>query len=168
MKIFCARLRSITGFLIAAAVLDPAYAQFVPGQVLTATQLNSALQNAAIQGGAINGATIGSSRPRSGAFTSLAASTSNPSLLFNFGGAGESDRALQAILQEQKISVIAFGADPTGTRPSATAIQNAINYACASPSQKTVYEPPGTYLWDHSVTINCPAVKLIGAGGRRI
>ncbi|WP_205169066.1 glycosyl hydrolase family 28-related protein [Burkholderia sp. LMG 13014] len=165
MKIFRTRLRAIAGSLVAAAMSVPACAQFVPGQVLSATQLNTALQNAVIQSGAINGATIGNSRPSSGAFTSLAASTSNPSLLFNLGGVGASDRALQAILQEQKISVLAFGADPTGTRPSATAIQNAVNFACASPSQKTVYEPPGTFLWDHGVTINCPAVKLIGAGG---
>ncbi|WP_240201993.1 glycoside hydrolase family 55 protein [Burkholderia sp. LMG 13014] len=165
MKILGTRLRVIAGSLVAAAMSVPAYAQFVPGQLLTATQLNAALQTASIQNGAINGATIGNSRPSSGAFTSLAASTSNPSLLFNLGGVGASDRALQAILQEQKISVIAFGADPTGTRPSATAIQNAVNFACASPSQKTVYEPPGTFLWDHNVTINCPAVKLIGAGG---
>ncbi|WP_174958534.1 glycosyl hydrolase family 28-related protein [Burkholderia aenigmatica] len=195
----------------------PALAQFTPGQVLTAAQLNNqfslyvplagatltgpltvpsltvtgtttlssfstsnatitggsisgtpisggsiSTSNAAITGGSISGTSISGG---TGSFTALSASTANPSLQYNFGGTGQVARLLLAYLQEAPISVIDFGADPTGTVPSATATQNAINYACASPSQKIVYEPPGTYLWDHTVTINCNGVKLIGAGG---
>ncbi len=51
-----------------------ANAQFTSGQVLTATQLNSALAAPAITGGSINGASIGSTHPNSGAFTTLSAS----------------------------------------------------------------------------------------------
>jgi hypothetical protein len=57
-----------------AVVMACAQAQFINGQVLTATQLNSALAAPSITGGSINGAPIGSIAPNTGAFTTLSAS----------------------------------------------------------------------------------------------
>lgn len=48
-------------------------AQFVNGQILTATQLNSALAAPTITGGTINGAPIGNSAATTGKFTNLTA-----------------------------------------------------------------------------------------------
>jgi len=55
-------------------------APFVPGQVLTAAQLNTALAAAAITSGTIDGAAIGSVAPASGVFTSVTASSLTGSL----------------------------------------------------------------------------------------
>lgn len=57
-----------------AVVMACAQAQFINGQVLTATQLNSALAAPSITGGSINGAPIGNITPNTGAFTTLSAS----------------------------------------------------------------------------------------------
>ncbi|RQV20760.1 pectate lyase [Burkholderia cenocepacia] len=145
------------GFAFALPGATPAEAQFVPGQLLTASQLNAAFsQVLPVGGGVLTGPLTA---------PTLTVSNANPALPFNLKATGAVDRQLATLLQEDKISVVSFGADPTGTNPSATAIQNAINYACASPWQKTVYQPPGVYLWDHGVTINaCDGVKLIGSG----
>ncbi|MBW0449025.1 hypothetical protein [Paraburkholderia phenoliruptrix] len=67
-------LRSATlGALIVFGCTE-ANAQFAAGQVLTASQLNSALAAPTITGGSINGAAIGASVPSTGAFTTLTAS----------------------------------------------------------------------------------------------
>ncbi|WP_321875560.1 glycosyl hydrolase family 28-related protein [Burkholderia cenocepacia] len=149
-------VRAVTALLTALSPIM-ALAQFVPGQILSAGQLNSAFsQLLPIAGGTLTGPLT---------TPTLTVSNANPALPFNLNAAGTVTRQLSTLLQENKISVVSFGADPTGTNPSATAIQNAINYACASPWQKTVYQPPGTYLWDHGVTINaCDGVKLVGSG----
>jgi hypothetical protein len=69
----------------------------------------------------------------------------------------------------QYISVLDFGADPTGTVNSSTAIQAAINAAQGS----TVYLPAGTYILNSSLELNFstalsptyqPATRLVGAG----
>lgn len=74
------KIRFSLGVLIAFACMQ-AEAQFTPGQILTATQLNAALAAPAITGGSINGATVGASTPGTGKFTTLGAtgviSTSN-------------------------------------------------------------------------------------------
>lgn len=58
------------------------------------------------------------------------------------------------------ISVLSYGADPTGQTDSTTAIQNAIN--AGSAAGKTVYIPPGNYdVTAHLIVNN---VTLTGAG----
>lgn len=54
-----------------ALVYSLASAQFIPGQVLTATQLNAALASPTVTGGTINGSTIGGANPKPGTFTNL-------------------------------------------------------------------------------------------------
>jgi hypothetical protein len=58
------------------------------------------------------------------------------------------------------ISVLSFGADPTGQTDSTTAIQNAIN--AGSAAGKAVYIPPGNYLVTAHLIVN--NVTLTGAG----
>jgi len=60
-------------------------------------------------------------------------------VLFQQAGSNTVERTVQAKLQEW-VSVLDFGADPTGVADSTTAIQNAIN------NNKGVYFPTGTYL----------------------
>jgi hypothetical protein len=58
------------------------------------------------------------------------------------------------------ISVLSFGADPTGQTDSTTAIQNAIN--AGSAAGKAVYIPAGNYLVTAHLIVN--NVTLTGAG----
>jgi hypothetical protein len=57
----------------------------------------------------------------------------------------------------QYVSVLDFGADPTGSVDSATAFSNAIA------EEGVVFIPEGTYIFDSEVTITNP-VTLIGSG----
>jgi hypothetical protein len=64
-------------------------------------------------------------------------------------------------------NVIAYGADPTGTNDSTSAIQSAFNAAIAAQSG-TVYFPPGYYLVTSTITVACNGtngVNVIGASG---
>jgi hypothetical protein len=58
------------------------------------------------------------------------------------------------------LSVLSFGADPTGQTDSTTAIQNAIN--AGSAEGKAVYIPPGNFLVTAHLIVN--HVTLTGAG----
>jgi hypothetical protein len=58
------------------------------------------------------------------------------------------------------ISVLSYGADPTGQKDSTTAIQNAIN--AGSAAGKTVYIPSGTFTVTAHLIVN--KVTLTGAG----
>jgi Pectate lyase superfamily protein/F5/8 type C domain len=58
------------------------------------------------------------------------------------------------------ISVLSYGADPTGQKDSTTAIQNAIN--AGSAAGKTVYLPPGNFTVTAHLIVN--KVTLTGAG----
>ena len=58
------------------------------------------------------------------------------------------------------ISVLSYGADPTGQTDSTTAIQNAIN--AGSAAGKAVYIPPGNFLVTAHLIVN--NVTLTGAG----
>ena len=58
------------------------------------------------------------------------------------------------------ISVLSYGADPTGQTDSTTAIQNAIN--AGSAAGKAVYIPPGNYTVTAHLIVN--NVTLTGAG----
>lgn len=58
---------------VLAFVASPAFAQFAPGQVLRAVDLNNSISKPSIIGGSIDGAPIGATTPNSGKFTSLSA-----------------------------------------------------------------------------------------------
>ena len=58
------------------------------------------------------------------------------------------------------LSVLSYGADPTGAKDSTTAIQNAIN--AGSAAGKTVYIPPGNFTVTAHLIVN--NVTLAGAG----
>jgi hypothetical protein len=58
------------------------------------------------------------------------------------------------------LSVLSFGADPTGKKDSTTAIQNAIN--AGSKEHRTVYLPPGNFTVTAHLMVN--NVTLTGAG----
>ncbi|WP_160323701.1 glycosyl hydrolase family 28-related protein [Frankia sp. BMG5.23] len=69
--------------------------------------------------------------------------------------------------------VTAYGADPTGTTDSTTAIQNAINALPSGGSATgfvissgggTIYLPRGTYKVSNTLTVNNGLVRLIGDG----
>ncbi|WP_175872690.1 hypothetical protein [Burkholderia sp. BCC0397] len=57
--------------VMAMFVGTPANAQFNPGQVLKATDLNAAIASPTITGGTINGSVIGGTNPKAGTFTAL-------------------------------------------------------------------------------------------------
>ncbi|ABO55465.1 hypothetical protein LA345_15000 [Burkholderia vietnamiensis] len=63
------------GVVLAALAFaaPPVFAQFTPGQVLKAVDLNNAISKPAIIGGSIDGAPVGAATPSSGKFTSLSA-----------------------------------------------------------------------------------------------
>ena len=75
----------------------------------------------------------------------LAAGNAAASIGYNEGGTNAVNRTVASKLQES-VSVLDFGADPTGTSDSTTAIQNAIN------SGKPILFPPGTYLTSSTIT----------------
>ncbi|MFB5151649.1 glycosyl hydrolase family 28-related protein [Burkholderia orbicola] len=112
--------------------------------------------------GGINNTGIGGSTPSTGAFTSLSASTANPSLLYNQGGTGAVNRSYQSKFQES-ISIKDFGATGNGSTDDTASIQAAVNAACSA-GGAVVNVPPGTYKIASTVTINCSYVTLRGAG----
>ena len=65
---------------------------------------------------------------------------------------------------QQVFNVLAYGADPSGTRDSAVGINAAIAAArAASPSGGRVFVPPGTYKLSSAVSVY-PNVRFEGAG----
>lgn len=76
---------------------------------------------------------------------------------FTQSGTGAVARTVQSKLQEF-VSVMDFGADPTGTVPSTTAIQNAINTGLS------VLIPPGTFLLTDQITCSTPGQMITGSG----
>ena len=71
-------------------------------------------------------------------------------------------RSLLSRLQDT-VSVLDFGADPTGTNDSTTAIQNAIN-AAASLGNMYVLFPYGNYRLTAGISIDISKVGLFGCG----
>lgn len=61
-----------------------------------------------------------------------------------------------------QISIIDFGADPTGAANSTSAIQAALNVASSSRAGAAAYMPCGTYLLTGTATLNLPAQSLVG------
>lgn len=81
-------------------------------------------------------------------------------------------KASYAMISSAPISVLDFGADPTGATDSTAAIQAAIDYAhslgkpTAYDAQPTVYIPEGRYILNDSLELKDYAV-LHGAGPRQ-
>ncbi|MGS1072344.1 transporter [Burkholderia glumae] len=145
-----------------------AVAQFVPGQVLTAQQLNSALSSIAanalpVSGGTLTGPLQGTAATfNSGSFASLSSSgpvTFSTPLAFASGGTGATtalgatgNLQFQASLSgaggrsvasklSDVVSILDFpGCDKTGTTDSTACIQAALNSGA-----RTVYVPAGQY-----------------------
>lgn len=69
-------MKKLFTVLVLAALAFSANAQFTPGRVLTAGELNTAIANPTITGGSINNAPIGQGTPAAGKFTTLQATTS--------------------------------------------------------------------------------------------
>jgi len=80
---------------------------------------------------------------------------------YNQGASGSANITVTAKLQET-VSVLDFGADPTGSTDSATAIQNAIN--AASTTSGIVTLPAGTFLINTAISLIGKYVTIIGAG----
>jgi hypothetical protein len=79
------------------------------------------------------------------------------------GGTGSVARTTASKLQES-VSVLDFGADPTGVIDSTTAIQAAIT-ACQT-SGASLYIPAGTYKTTSTLTISA-RLRIYGDGNRR-
>ena len=75
---------------------------------------------------------------------------------YNEGNTGAVNRNVQAKLQES-VSILDFGADPTGTNDSTAAIQNALNV------KGSIYIPKGIYKVTSTLTIY-GNTELFGAG----
>jgi len=84
----------------------------------------------------------------------------NPSIPVTINVADFQEVAPPAPQPPGSISVLSYGADPTGQTDSTTAIQNAIN--AGSAEGKTVYIPPGNYTVTAHLIVN--NVTLTGAG----
>lgn len=151
--------------LLLACTALPSQAQFTSGQVLTAAQLNSALDAktsnaaAAITGGTITG--LSAPIPLSSGGTNATTATGATSQLQYLQGAtGSVARSLTSKFQDW-ISALDFsGVDPTGTTDSTAGLQSAITAA----ANKNLYIPPGNYKVT-SLTLSSP-IAIIGEIGR--
>lgn len=95
----------------------------------------------------------------------LAASSGSTLVGYTQGGTGATTRTVKAKLQES-VSVLDFGADPTGVSDSTAAIQAAINVAASIGG--AVFFPSGIYLISSSLTNSANGVSLIGVNGTAI
>ena len=84
----------------------------------------------------------------------------NPSIPVTIDVADFEQVAPPAPQPRGSISVLSYGADPTGAKDSTTAIQNAIN--AGSAAGKAVYIPPGNFTVTAHLIVN--KVTLTGAG----
>lgn len=80
-------------------------------------------------------------------------------IIYDPAGTGAVATTVQTKLRES-ISVLDFGADPTGAIDSQTFIDNALIYCKAN--GKSLYAPAGTYL--HSAVLDVDSVTLFGDG----
>lgn len=90
----------------------------------------------------------------------LVASSGSSLIGFIQAGSGAVARTVQGKLRDT-VSVLDFGADPTGVADSTLAIQNAITYAASSNGSK-VYLPVGTYKINNPGLTVPTGVWLIG------
>jgi hypothetical protein len=82
------------------------------------------------------------------------AATYEGAAVYTPAGTGATTRTVQAKLRES-VSVLDFGADPTGVADSTAAIQAAID---AQGTTASIYFPTGTYLVSSAITLNKPGV----------
>jgi hypothetical protein len=167
------QLHKIFG-IVALALSIQASAQFAPGQILSAAQLNSALSTktanaaAAITGGTITG--LSSPIPlASGGTGATTATGATGQLQYLQGATGSSARSIPSKLQDT-VSVLDFaGVDPSGSADSTAGIQNAINSFAVSNSLVqaggVVYFPAGKYRTTAPLVLTGRSgVRLVGAG----
>jgi len=95
----------------------------------------------------------------SGIYAAFAASSGSSLVGYTQGGTGAVATTVQAKLR-QTVSVLDFGADPTGATDSTTAIQAAIT---AAPQGGAVYVPNGTYKVSDALVID-KALTIYGDG----
>lgn len=88
-------MKKIFAVLLGLLISLNAGAQFVNGQVLTATALNNAIANPTITGGSINGVSIGNVTPGTGNFTTM--TLTNP-LGVQYGGTGRNTLTAHGVL----------------------------------------------------------------------
>jgi len=119
------------------------------------TASGGSVSGLSISGGTITGTPVSGS---SGAFTTLSASTTNPSLTFTASGSGSVARSYASKMGDV-VNAVDFGADPTGTNDSEAAAALAI---AALPSGGTVDFPKGTFKFNatlpnatSNITIRC-------------
>ncbi|MGF6963031.1 hypothetical protein OKW43_000036 [Paraburkholderia sp. WC7.3g] len=177
------------GFFIPAAMLKrllatlllfaslPAFAQFTPGQILTAAQLNSALSaKLPIAGGTLTGpltvpslSVTGSPIPQAsggtgatsisapgGAFDTLCSSTIGQLWVRATGGWGCTALGF--------VSPVWWGADPTGVALSTSAFNSAITAAQSAGSQSGVVSVPVGKFLVSGITVSAANLSFIGAG----
>ena len=85
------------------------------------------------------------------------------SVTFTPPGTGGTARTVQTKLAEIQLSIIDYGADPTNTTDSTSAINSCIA-EIVSLGGGTVYFPQGTYKVSSTILITNSNIKLIGAG----
>jgi hypothetical protein len=162
MKIIRATVTLLLGTALAISV--PVRAQFVPGQVLTAAQLNTALANVAsnalpIVGGQLTGSLTVPSLSVTGAPIPVAsggtgantATGAQSQLQYQAPGAGAVARTYQGKFSDS-INVDDYGAVGNCVTPvdDSAAIQNAIN---ADTAGQPIYFPKQCYAIAHPLTI---------------
>ncbi|NBI44987.1 glycosyl hydrolase family 28-related protein [Burkholderia sp. ISTR5] len=113
--------------------------------------------------GGINNTPIGNVTPSTGAFTTLSASSNNPSFKYLATGTGATARTYASKFGDV-VSVTDFGADPSGSVDSTAAINNAIGAVTSTGG--TVYLPGGTYKISSAIVLPATnaSVSLIGSG----
>jgi hypothetical protein len=137
-----------------------ASAQFTAGQVLSAAALNSALAakttnaSAAITGGTITGL----SAPIGFANTPAATGTTSQ-LQYLQGATGSVARSLTSVFQDS-ISLLDFGADPTGVTDSSIAFSNFI--AAVKTTGRAGHMPAGTYKINTAQVIDLASISPKG------
>lgn len=147
-----------------------ANAQFVPGQILTAAQLNNAFANTLpIAGGiltgpltvpslSVTGSPIGLASGGTGATTATGATSQ---LQYLQGSTGSTALSVTAKFQGQSIDLLDFGADPTDTTDSTTAFSN-FTVACMM-LNRPCHINGGTYKISSQVVVD-----LVSLGSRGV
>ena len=115
-----------------------------------------------------NGAQVYAAASATERYSDVVLNISSADITFLPAGAGADPRTVQSKLRDT-ISVLDFGADPTGAVDSAAAFQEAIN-AIYSPAENigwggTLLIPPGTYRIDSVLTID-KHINIEGYGAR--
>jgi hypothetical protein len=165
--------------VVLSLIVVTAHAQFTPGQILTAAQLNGAFSNVLpVSGGTLTGPLTVPSLSVTGAPIPLAsggtgantATGATSQLQYLQGANGSSARSVTAKLQDT-VSLLDFGADPTDTADSTTALRNW--YSALVSTGKAGYIPAGKYkitsqiVWDMA-SVQSAGIKIYGDGAQSV